>query len=36
MNNMAVKIDNGEATSISENITHASVSGLGDSLNLGN
>lgn len=35
MNNMAVKINNGEATSISENITHGGVFGLGDSLNLG-
>lgn len=35
MKNMAVKIHNGEATSISENITHAGVFRLGDSLNLG-
>lgn len=35
MNNMAVKIGNGEATIISENVTPAGVFGLGDSLNLG-
>lgn len=35
INNMVVKMDNGEATNISESIINTDLFGLGDSLNLG-